>query len=113
MKSAWADFLSPSLDFRAKRFLIVAGACLGFVLLTARAVRAQQATTSPVYGTARIRAVREQGLDGIVAKRRDSRYESGKRSGAWLKYKNSKGQELVIGGYIPGSYAFDSLLVGY
>jgi ATP-dependent DNA ligase len=38
-----------------------------------------------------IRAVQEQGLEGIVAKRRDSRYESGKRSGAWLKYKTRKG----------------------
>ena len=60
-----------------------------------------------------VRAVREQGLEGIVAKRRDSRYESGKRSGAWLKYKTRKGHELVIGGYLPGTYVFDSLLVGY
>lgn len=60
-----------------------------------------------------IRAVREQGLEGIVAKRRDSRYESGKRSGAWLKFKTRKGHEFVIGGYFPGPYVFDSLLVGY
>lgn len=60
-----------------------------------------------------IRAAREQRLEGILAKRRDSRYESGDRSGAWLKYKTQKGQELVIGGYVPGRYVFDSLLVGY
>lgn len=60
-----------------------------------------------------IRAAREQKLEGILAKRIDSRYESGDRSGAWLKYKTQNGQELVIGGYLPGRYVFDSLLVGY
>jgi bifunctional non-homologous end joining protein LigD len=60
-----------------------------------------------------IRAVREQKLEGILAKRTDSLYESGDRSGAWLKYKTQKGQELVIGGYLPGRYVFDSLLIGY
>jgi bifunctional non-homologous end joining protein LigD len=49
----------------------------------------------------------------VIAKRADSRYESGERSGAWLKYKTNKGQELVIGGYKPGSNGFDYLLVGY
>ena len=60
-----------------------------------------------------VRAAREQGLEGIVAKRVDSRYESGLRSGAWLKYKTHQGQELVIGGYTPGRHVFDALLVGY
>ena len=60
-----------------------------------------------------VRAARQQGLEGIVAKRVDSRYESGQRSGAWLKYKTHQGQELVIGGYTPGRYVFDALLVGY
>ena len=60
-----------------------------------------------------VRAAREQGLEGILAKRKDSHYESGSRSGAWLKYKTHQGQELVIGGYLPGRYVFDSLLVGY
>ncbi len=45
-----------------------------------------------------LRAVREQGLEGIVGKRKDSLYESGKRSGAWIKYRVNLGQELVIGG---------------
>jgi DNA ligase D-like protein (predicted ligase) len=60
-----------------------------------------------------IHAVREQGLEGIVAKRLDSSYESGKRSGAWVKVRVNKGQELVIGGYIPASDNFDAILVGY
>lgn len=60
-----------------------------------------------------IHSVREQGLEGIVAKRLDSSYESGKRSGAWVKMRVNKGQELVIGGYIPASDNFDAILVGY
>jgi bifunctional non-homologous end joining protein LigD len=60
-----------------------------------------------------IAATKEAGLEGVIAKRADSRYESGERSGAWLKYKTNKGQELVIGGYKPGSNGFDYLLVGY
>lgn len=40
-------------------------------------------------------------------------HESGERSGAWLKFKTNKGQELVIGDYKPSSLIFDYLLVGY
>jgi ATP-dependent DNA ligase len=39
---------------------------------------------------------KEFGFEGILAKRKDSLYESGKRSGAWLKYKVNRGQEFVI-----------------
>jgi bifunctional non-homologous end joining protein LigD len=59
-----------------------------------------------------IRVVREVGFEGIVAKRKDSFYESGKRTGAWVKYRINKGQEFVIGGYVPAD-PFDSLIVGY
>jgi bifunctional non-homologous end joining protein LigD len=58
-------------------------------------------------------AVREQGLEGIVGKIKDSLYQPGKRSGAWIKYRVNRGQEFVIGGYFPGSHGFDSLIVGY
>jgi len=58
-------------------------------------------------------AVREQGLEGIVGKRKDSVYQPGKRSGAWVKYRVNRGQEFVIGGYFPGPHGFDSLIVGY
>ncbi|HEX5713997.1 MAG TPA: non-homologous end-joining DNA ligase [Solirubrobacterales bacterium] len=44
----------------------------------------------------------EQGLEGIVLKRLDSRYAPGKRNGAWLKVKNVGRQEFVIGGWQPG-----------
>ena len=60
-----------------------------------------------------IRAVRQQGLEGVIAKRLDSSYESGRRSGAWVKVRVNQGQELVVGGYVPALKNFDSILVGY
>jgi DNA ligase D-like protein (predicted ligase) len=60
-----------------------------------------------------IAAAKTTGLEGVIAKRGQSRYESGERSGAWVKYKTNKGQELVIGGYKPGTSGFEYLLVGY
>jgi bifunctional non-homologous end joining protein LigD len=60
-----------------------------------------------------IAAARQHGLEGVIAKRANSRYEPGKRSGVWLKYKVNRGQELVIGGYLPGPHYFGALLVGY
>ncbi len=58
-------------------------------------------------------AVREQYLEGIIGKRKDSFYEPGKRTGAWIKYRLNQGQELVIGGYVPGTHGLDSIIVGY
>ena len=60
-----------------------------------------------------LQAVRKQGLEGIIGKRKDSFYEPGKRSGAWIKYRVNRGQELVIGGYVPGPHGLDSIIVGY
>ena len=52
-----------------------------------------------------------------MAKRLDSRYEPGRRSGAWLKIKNTLRQELVIGGWIPGegrrTARIGALLMGF
>jgi DNA ligase D-like protein (predicted ligase) len=59
------------------------------------------------------KAVRELGLEGVVAKRRHSKYEPGKRSDAWIKVKFARRQEFVVGGYKPADAAFDSILVGY
>jgi len=57
------------------------------------------------------------GLEGIVAKRLDSRYEPGRRSRAWLKIKNDRRQEFVVGGWQPGeggrTGSIGSLLLGY
>lgn len=60
-----------------------------------------------------MRAVRKHQLEGIVAKRAGSPYRSGERCGDWVKWRANRGQEFVIGGYIPNSDALDSLLVGY
>jgi DNA ligase D-like protein (predicted ligase) len=59
-----------------------------------------------------LEAVRKLGLEGVVGNRIDSIYESGERSGAWIKHRTNLEQEFVIGGYIPGARAFDALLVG-
>jgi bifunctional non-homologous end joining protein LigD len=58
-------------------------------------------------------AVRALGLEGIIAKRKDSRYIPGDRSDAWQKLKLDQQQEFVVGGYRPGPDGVDALLVGY
>jgi bifunctional non-homologous end joining protein LigD len=60
-----------------------------------------------------IHAVKTQGFEGLVAKRRNSRYEPGLRSGAWMKMRINRGQEFVIGGYTIGTRTFDALVIGY
>src|SRR5262249_52123818 len=60
--------------------------------------------------------VKRRGLEGIVGKQRNSVYEPGHRSGAWIKLKCVHQQEFVIGGYTPPQGArkhFGALLVGY
>jgi bifunctional non-homologous end joining protein LigD len=58
-------------------------------------------------------AVKAQGFEGLVAKRRDSTYEPGLRSGAWRKMRINQGQEFVIGGYTLGTKTFDAVIIGY
>jgi bifunctional non-homologous end joining protein LigD len=60
--------------------------------------------------------VKRRGLEGIVGKQRNSVYEPGRRSGAWIKLKCVEQQEFVIGGYTPPQGArkhFGAILVGY
>jgi bifunctional non-homologous end joining protein LigD len=60
--------------------------------------------------------VQRRGLEGIIGKLRNSVYESGRRSGAWIKLKCVAEQEFVIGGYTPPQGArkhFGAILVGY
>jgi bifunctional non-homologous end joining protein LigD len=68
-------------------------------------------------GAGLLEATKAQGLEGLVAKRLDSTYEPGRRSRQWLKIKNLRRQELVVGGWLPGeggrSGRVGSLLVGY
>jgi ATP-dependent DNA ligase len=60
-----------------------------------------------------VKAVKAHGLEGLVAKRRDSKYEPGERSGAWQKMRVNQGHEFVIGGYTPTDKSFDALVFGY
>lgn len=55
-----------------------------------------------------VQSVKAQGLEGLVAKRRDSRYEPGQRTGAWRKMRVNQGQDFVIAGYTPGPRNFDA-----
>ncbi|MGZ5544203.1 MAG: non-homologous end-joining DNA ligase [Limisphaerales bacterium] len=57
-----------------------------------------------------------RGLEGLIGKQRNSKYEPGKRSGAWIKVKCTCAQEFVIGGYTEpqGSREkFGAIIVGY
>jgi bifunctional non-homologous end joining protein LigD len=54
-------------------------------------------------GESVLAAAAEQGLEGIIAKRRDSPYRPGRRSDSWVKVKHLRTQEVVIGGWKPGS----------
>jgi bifunctional non-homologous end joining protein LigD len=71
----------------------------------------------PGHGRALLDATEAQGLEGIVAKRLDSRYEPGRRTGAWIKIKHVHRQELVICGWLPGegrrTDRIGALLMGY
>ncbi len=53
-------------------------------------------------GAALLEATRMQGLEGIIAKRLDCPYTPGRRSPGWLKVKNYRRRDVVIGGWLPG-----------
>ena len=82
-------------------------------LVVVREKRIRTAEYVEAAPTDLLAAVRQQQLEGVVGKRKDSLYQPGKRSGAWIKYRVNRGQEFVIGGYFPGPHGFDSLIVGY
>jgi bifunctional non-homologous end joining protein LigD len=69
-----------------------------------------------VAGADLVAVSKQHGLEGVVAKRRESRYEPGKRSPAWRKVKNVRRQEAVVGGWKPGEGVraglIGSLLIG-
>jgi bifunctional non-homologous end joining protein LigD len=71
---------------------------------------------TPTTGKSLYTAVRDQGMEGIVAKRLGSRYVPGRRSDDWLKISVRRKLRAVVGGYLPGeggrSSTFGSILVG-
>jgi DNA ligase D-like protein (predicted ligase) len=119
------NFTSQALYFYAFDLIAYQGKDLRKLPLTARRTLLEDSALSGLRDPVRlsyvfettpnelIMAAKKSGLEGIVAKRADSKYESGERSGAWVKYKTNEGQELVIGGYKPGTNGFEYLLVGY
>ena len=62
-------------------------------------------------------ATERMGVEGVVAKRLDCPYEPGRRSSGWVKVKNLRRQEVVIGGFTPGAGSrggrVGALAVGY
>lgn len=66
----------------------------------------------PEQGTALCKLTQEQGLEGIVAKPRDSKYFPGIRSKDWIKIKNLRDDDFVICGYIRKSESISSLVLG-
>ena len=68
-------------------------------------------------GETAFQAAEEHGLEGLVAKKRDSVYESGRRAKNWMKIKATQEAEFVIAGYTEGggwrAGTFGSLLLGY
>jgi len=104
--------------------MVLAGVDIMGEPITARRQRLQKLMTdldepvreSPVLDASLpdlIQSVKEHGLEGLVAKRRESRYEPGQRSGAWQKMRVNRGQEFVIAGYTPAAKNFDSIIFGY
>ena len=57
--------------------------------------------------------VKSHGLEGIIAKRSDSIYEPGGRSGLWVNHRINLSQEFVIGGYAPSRLGVDSIVIGF
>jgi len=57
--------------------------------------------------------VKAHGLEGVIAKRADSHYQLGRRTGLWTKTRINQAQEFVIGGYIPSHLGIDSIVVGF
>ena len=67
-------------------------------------------------GIALQEAALASGFEGVIGKREDSKYETGKRSSVWLKVKPVQTADFVVGGFTTGKgsrAALGSLLLGY
>jgi DNA ligase D-like protein (predicted ligase) len=98
------DFTGESLEVRRAR--------LPALVNPDRVLRLSQDLPGSVADI--VNALRAAGIEGVIAKRRDSTYQPGERSRDWVKLKLERQQEFVIGGYRPdGANGLDALLVGY
>jgi DNA ligase D-like protein (predicted ligase) len=83
---------------------------LASVLRGSRVLRSEPLPGSPE----RIeRVIRDLKMEGVVAERRRSIYEPGKRTKSWVKVKFNRRQDFVVGGFKPTTTGFDSVVVGY
>jgi bifunctional non-homologous end joining protein LigD len=68
-------------------------------------------------GARMLEASRAQGLEGIIAKRLDSIYTPGRRANTWVKVKNFRNTDVVVGGWLPGegkrTGRLGALLIGF
>ncbi len=81
--------------------------------ITLRSERIRLSEQFDISAADMVSAVRQQGLEGVVSKQKTSVYDQGKRTGSWSKMRINKGQEFVIGGFIPGPHGVGSIIVGY
>ena len=99
---------AAAMPYRARR-----------ALLEGLRIKHRSCVVPPSYpgeGESMLAAARERRLEGVVAKRLDSPYEPGRRTGAWRKTKIVARQEFVVGGWQPersGDRRVGSLLLGY
>ena len=54
-----------------------------------------------------LQLLKSYGLEGAVARRSDSAYQPGQRTGMWSKYRINLGQKFVVAGYIPSHLGVD------
>ena len=86
-------------------------AILGTVIEPSEHVALSQVSDLPAAEM--LQFAKNHGLEGVVAKRSDSVYQPGQRTGLWSKYRINLGQEFVVGGYVPSNLGVDSLVVGF
>ena len=112
----WPSMLRPAVfrGHRPARFAVSRSAPLP------RAVPAALAAVQLVHaaddGLALQAAALASGFEGVVGKRKESRYEAGRRSTSWLKVKPTQSADFVIGGYTQGKGSrapLGAILVGY
>jgi bifunctional non-homologous end joining protein LigD len=113
------SFLAFDLLHLEDRSLLKVGYAQRRELLEDLEIEGPRWGTPPAFvgdGAAALAASQAAGLEGVVAKRNTSLYLPGTRSRDWIKVKNIKAQEVVVGGWRPGagnrSGGIGSLLVG-
>jgi DNA ligase D-like protein (predicted ligase) len=83
---------------------------LASVIKASDSVQISEASPAPLSDM--LAFVKAHGLEGVIAKRADSIYQPGLRTGLWRKQRINLGQEFVVGGYIPSDLGVDSLVIG-